>query len=52
MKNIKEGIKLEGMREIIASRLGVNCNKCEIKYIIVHDAIKLFTQEEPAKIPT
>ena len=37
MRNIKEGIKLESLREMIASWLGVDCNNCDIKYTIMFD---------------
>ena len=37
MRNIKEGIKLESLREMIASWLEVDCNNCDIKYTIMFD---------------
>ena len=50
MRNIKEGIKLESLREMIASWLGVDCNNCDIKYTIMFDEKVLIDLDEEEEV--
>ena len=50
MRNIKEGIKLESLREMIASWLGVDCNNCDIKYTIMFDEKVLIDLDDEEEV--
>ena len=50
MRNIKEEIKLESLREIIATWLGVDCNNCDIKYIIMFDEKVLIDLDDEEEV--
>ena len=50
MRNIKEGIKLESLREMIASWLEVDCNNCDIKYTIMFDEKVLIDLDDEEEV--
>ena len=50
MRNIKEGIKLESLREMIASWLGVDENNCDIKYTIMYDEKVLIDLDDEEEV--
>ena len=50
MRNIKEGIKLESLREMIASWLEVDCNNCDIKYTIMYDEKVLIDLDDEEEV--
>ena len=50
MRNIKEGIKLESLREMIASWFGVDGNNCDIKYTIMYDEKVLIDLDDEEEV--
>ena len=50
MRNIKEGIKLESLREMNASWLGVDGNNFDIKYTIMYDEKVLIDLDDEEEV--